>query len=218
MTVSVERFRDRTYLIILFSIIVLSNFCIIAFPFAHSEYTDEEDITWRTDVWFAGLWHTYDRLDEDSDEGGGWWTLPDYKIEILILVLTGLVVIFASIFFTGRNKWRSFTLQRISGAFMFLSSALGFIGTFLFFRFLNNQSFDPLLELEYGFYYAVVYFPLLMAASIYAMVKSVQLPIPEITPPPPQEGILISEEKKDAKRRKLFQHLDDIEEEADERY
>ncbi len=205
-------------MIVLFSIVVLSNFCIIAFPFAHSKYTDEEDITWRIDVSFAGLWHTYDRIDEDSDEGVAWWSLPDYKIEILVLVLTGFVVIFASIFFTGRNKWRSFKLQRISSTFMLFGSIIGFIGTMLFFRFLNNQSFDPLLELQYGFYYAAVYFPLLMAASIYAMVKSVQLPIPEITPPPTQEGILISEEKKDAKRRKLFEHLDDIKEEVDEQY
>lgn len=219
MAVSNEKFRDRTYLIILFSFIGLSNFCIIVFPFAHSEITDIEGVTWRTDVWFAGFWHKYDRLaTENTDEGGGWWTLNDYRIEIMILVLTGILIIFGSIFFTGRNRWRSFKVQRIGGAFMLIGSILGFIGIMLFIRFLHNQSFDPLLKLHYGFYYAAVYFPLIMLASIYAMIKSVQLPIPEKKPAPPQEGILMSEDKKDAKRRKFFESIDDINEEADRYY
>jgi hypothetical protein len=82
-----------------------------------------------------------------------------------------------------------------------------FVGYFRVFPFAN-----PCYSV--GFYVSVIYFPILAIIGIYHAFVSHQLSIPEITPAPKQQGTLIPEEKKQQKRRQLFEYLEVIDKEV----
>ncbi|MFW9922392.1 MAG: hypothetical protein ACFFDW_03785 [Candidatus Thorarchaeota archaeon] len=216
MAVSIEKHRDKTYIIILMALIIFLNIAILVIPFTFSVF-DKSGVTWNRTIWFYGAWFEFDRIEETQDFGGIWTDLPGYSVAIGIIILVAIVFTTVAIFFTGKNKWRNPTIQRIGAIFVETGAILGFIGTMLFWRFGQIQTFDLTMQYYIGFYVAVIYFPLIMVLNFRSIIVSNQLPKPKETPPPSQEGILMDEGKKIRKKRQLFKHIDDIQEAVDNR-
>lgn len=211
--------RDKTYITIMMLAIIFTSICIGFIPFTNSIW-DEGDITWHKFTWSCGGWHQYDRIDDNEYEDSyGFYDLTDgYSAVITTLFIIAIVLPFIAVFFIGKNRWQSFIFQRVFGSIITLGAIAGILATIFFGLFYMKQTVDPYMELYIGFFVSSIYYPCLFIMSIKPIITSNQIPKPVITPPPPQEGQLSPEEKKDAIRRQLFHHVDDIKEDIKEDY
>ena len=219
LTMSLDKTSDKRYIIIMMAVVVFASIAVALVPTTYNQW-DEGTINWHRSSWFYGGYFQYDRIpDNDIDNIYGQYSSADgFSLAIPILMGIALVLPSISVFFIGKNRWQSFTFQRIFASLITLGSIMGIISTVLFGIFSVKQTADPYMTLYIGFYVSAVYFGLLFIASLLPIITSNQIPKPKITPPPPQEGELMDEEKKLKKKRKLFEHLEEIEETADEEY
>lgn len=218
MTASTEKHRDRWTLIILFCIVLLGNAMIFGIPCSWRTFTAGTE-SMIENIWIFGAWQQYNRLDPASiyADGGTFRTLPNYSIVIFIFIVISAVFLFCSAFFLGKNKWRSNTLQRIAGMVFSISAIIG-LASILMFRSFYRLTYYPDMDFYIAYYVGLVYFPIAFIGGLRSIFFPSQLPKPVITPGPEQEGILMDEEKKDKKRRKLFKQIDYIEEVAKDDY
>lgn len=218
MTVSTEKHRDRWTLIILFCIVLLGNAMIFGIPCSWRTFTAGTE-SMIENIWIFGAWQQYNRLDPASiyADGGTFRTLPNYSIVIFIFIVISAVFLFCSAFFLGKNKWRSNKLQRIAGIVFSISAIIG-LASVLMFRSFYRLTYYPDMDFYIAYYVGLVYFPVAFLGGLRSAFFPTQLPKPVITPGPEQEGILMDEEKKDKKRRKLFKQIDYIEEVAKDDY
>ncbi|MHA1155306.1 MAG: hypothetical protein ACTSQK_04285 [Candidatus Heimdallarchaeota archaeon] len=217
MTMPLEKTRDKTYITIMLVAIFFCSICIGFIPFTNSIW-DDGAITWHKFTWSIGGWYQYDRIDDNAfDNIGGFYDSTDgYSVAIIILFLIAIALPLIAVFLIGKNKWQSFTFQRVFASIIALGAVAGILATIFFGLFYSKQTVDPTMKFYIGFYIAAIYYPCLLIASIKPIVTSNQKPKPVITPGPPQEGQLFPEKKKDAMRRQLFHHVDDIKEEIKE--
>ncbi|NHJ32848.1 MAG: hypothetical protein FK732_08295 [Asgard group archaeon] len=218
MTVPIEKYRDRWTLIVLFCIVLLGNSMVFAIPCSWRTFTAGSEAMIEN-IWIFGGWRQFNRLDPDSiyTDSGTFRTLPNYSIAILILVIVSAILLFSSAFFLGKNKWRSNTLQRIAGM-VFSASAIIGLTSILMFRSFYRLTYYPDMDFYIAYYVGLVYFPLAFIGGLRSIFFPSQLPKPVITEGPEQEGLLMDEEKKYKKRRKLFQQIEYIEEVAKDDY
>ncbi len=199
--------------------IIFTSICIGAVPFTHSNWNDG-NVTWHRSTWSVGAWFQYDRIDDNEyDNFSGIYDSTDgYSIAIVILFAIAIILPFIAVFFIGKNRWQSFTFQRIFASMITVGAIAGVLATIFFGLFYGKQTVDPNMKFYIGFYIAAIYYPCLLVMSIKPIITSNQIPKPVITPPPHQEGQLLPQKKKDVIRRQLFQHVDDIKEEIKEEY
>jgi len=218
MTEPIEKYKDRWTLIILFCIVLLGNSMIFGTPFSWRTFTAGTE-SMIENIWIYGRWHQYNRLDSNSiyADYGTFRTLPNFNVWILVFVIISAVFLFSSAFFLGKNKWRSNKLQRIAGI-VFSAAAIIGLTSILMFRSFYRLSYYPDMDFYIGYYVGLVYFPIAFIGGLRSLFFPSQLLKPVITPGPEQEGILMDEEKKDKKRRKLFKQIDYIEEVAKDDY
>ncbi len=199
------------------SIIIFTSICLCGVPFTHSIW-DDGNVTWHRSTWSFGTWAQYDRIPENEYENfGGFYDLNDgYSVAIIFLFVIAIIFPLASVFFVGRNKRQSFTLQRVFASLLTIGAIAGILATIFFGLFFSKQTADPFMKLYIGFYVSAISFPCLLIMSVKTIIVSNQIPKPTITPAPHQEGQLFPEKKKDAIRRQLFHHIDDIKDDLKE--
>ncbi|MCK5046307.1 MAG: hypothetical protein KAS22_06990 [Candidatus Heimdallarchaeota archaeon] len=218
MTVPIEKFKDRRTLIVLFCIVILGNIMILSIPCSWRNF-DVGGESMIENIWIFGAWNQYNRLDPDSAnaDSGTFRDLPNYSVVIFIFIIISTVFLFCSAFFLGKNRWRNNTLQRIAGI-IFSAAAIVGLASVLMFRSFYRLTYFPDMDFYLAYYVGLVYFPIAFIGGLRSLFFPSQLPQPVITPGPEQEGILMDEEKKDKKRRKLFKQIDYIEEVAKDDY
>ena len=218
MTVPIEKYRDRWTLIVLFCLVLLGNIMILSIPCSWRTYTEgTEQMT--ENIWIFGGWQQYNRLDPESEynNAGTFRELPNYNVGILVLIIISVIFLFFSAFFLGRNRWRSNTLQRIAGIVFSIAAVIGLTSVLLF-RSFYRTIYYPDIDFYIAYFVGLVYFPIAFLGGLRSVFFPSQIPKPIITPGPEQEGVLMDEEKKDKKRRKLFQEIEYIEEVAKDEY
>jgi hypothetical protein len=218
LTVPIEKYRDRRTLVVLFCIVLLGNAMIFGIPCSWRTFTAGSE-SMIENIWIFGAWRQYNRLDPESvyADSGTFRTLPNYSVAIFILIVISAVFLFSSAFFLGKNKWRSTKLQRIAGIIFSVSAIIGLVSV-LMFRSFYRLTYFPDMDFYIAYYVGLVYLPLAILGGLRSVFFPTQLAKPVITPGPEQEGLLMDEEKKDKKRKKLFQHIDYIEEVAKDDY
>ena len=217
LTMPLSKTSDKTYITIMMVAIVFMNIIIAVVPVTNSVIVDSgTGVTWHRLTWFYGRWYQYDRIpDNEYNNFGGLYDFADgFSIVIPILFSIAILLPFIGVFFIGKNKWDSILFQRIFASLITAGSIAGIIATVFFGLFYAKQTADPNMQLFIAFYVAAIYFVSLFFLSLKPIVVSNQKPKPVMTPPPPQEGELMDEEKKLAKKRKFFDHIDEIEETA----
>ena len=218
LTVPIEKFKDRRTLIVLFCIVVLGNIMILGIPCSWRTF-DAGSESMIENIWIFGAWNQYNRLDPDSiyADSGGFQSLPNYSVLIFIFVITSILLLSSSVFFLGKNKWRSNKLQRIAGIVFSVAAIVG-LSSVLMFRSFYRLTYYPDMDFYIAYFVGLVYFPIAFIGGLRSILFPSQLPKPVITPAPEQEGLLLDEEKKDKKRRKLFQQIEYIDEVAKDDY
>lgn len=199
------------------AIIFLISACVIGVPFTHSIWNDG-NVTWHRSTWSIGAWKQYDRIDDNEYENifGFYDSTDGYSVAIIILFVIAIILPFCAVFFIGKNKWQSFTFQRVFASILTIGVIAGILATIFFGVFYSKQTADPYMKFYIGFYVSAICYPGLLIMSIKSIIISNQIPKPIITPAPPQEGLLLPENKKDAIRRQLFHHIDDIKESTED--
>lgn len=218
LTVPIEKFKDRRTLIVLFCIVILGNIMILSIPSSWRTF-DTGGESMIENIWIFGAWNQYNRLDPDSDyaDSGTFQDLPNYSVLIFINISTSVLLLSGSVFFLGKNRWRSNKLQRVAGIIFSVAAIIG-LTSVLMFRSFYRLTYYPDMDFYIAYYVGLVYFPIAIIGGLRSIFFPSQLPKPVITPGPEQEGILMDEEKKDKKRRKLFKQIDYIEEVAKDDY
>ena len=212
---SKEKYLDRWTLIALIAIVFLGDISILATPFLHGTYEDL-GYTWFKDIWGFGGWVHYNRVDNDLTTQGRFTDLPGFSALIISFLFISLIMITISVFFLGRNIWRSNALQRFAGGSILLFSLIGIITVILFAVYHSSYS-EAYMNYTGGFYIAIIFYSFMFFAGLKNIIFPNQLKRPKITPPPTQEE-LIPEEEKDEKRSKLFEYIEKIDETAREDY
>lgn len=208
---SKEKYLDSWTLIALIAIVFLGDISILATPFLHGTYEDL-GYTWFIDIWGFGGWVNYNRVDNDMTTTGMFSDLTGFSVVIILFLFISLIVITVSVFFLGRNKWRSNTLQKSAGGSISFFSLMGLMAVILFAVYHNNNS-ETHMKYSGGFYIAIIFYSFVFFAGLKNIIFPNQLRKPKITSPPTQEK-LISEEVKDEKRSKLFDYIEKIDDSA----
>jgi len=212
---SKEKYFDRWTLIAFIAFVFLGDITILSIPFLHGAYEDL-GYTWFTDIWGFGTWVNYNRIDTDMTTSGSFRDLVGFSAVIIAFLFISIVMITVSIFFLGKNRWRNETLQRSAGGSVSLFAVIGLISVILFAIYHKNNS-ESYMTYFAGFYIALIFFSLVFLGGIKNIFITNQLSKPIITPPPTKEELL-PEDKKDEKRSKLFDYIEEIDETAKEEY